>query len=129
MYYDLDELSNDLSDLDVQPDWPLPEPPPPVDGCPDVQVAVDDRARHHLLAFWAEFARLGAAGIPVGHTSSAVLVPIIWLTLTPSWQRLLCPELVALVVDLLPLRQLAAFWQQQGVGCPNQRVQWNRASL
>ena len=82
------------------------------------------RAAQLLSELRAELARLRREGIPAGHTWSAVLVPLAWLTLPAYNRRLLRPGMLAEGVDLRPLRRLEARWRRRGVRGPECLVGW-----
>ena len=82
------------------------------------QAESEEAARRAQTRLRMEFARLRQHGIPADHTWSAVLVPIIWLSLPVYCHRLLLPTLAREAMDLRPARRLAATWQRQGAQLP-----------
>ena len=91
---------------------------------PPAPPELEEAARGMQARLQAEIGRLRRQGIPAEHTWSAVLVPTIWLSLPVYCHRLLLPALVREAVDLRPARQLASFWQRQGVQLPGDLFGW-----
>ena len=102
--------------MGLEPEQDLPRPPAPPE--------LEDVARRALAWMRAELARPRQHGIPAEHTWSAVLAPIVWLSLPVYGHRLLLPAMVLEGVGIRPLRKLIACWQRQGVQLPGELVAW-----
>ena len=116
--------------------WPVPlEEDVPAPGgagndtpliCPRPPPELEDAAMRSIASLRRELARLRRTGVPQGHTWSALLVPIVWLTLPVYAHRLLLPTMIGEGVAMGPLLRLMKFWRRQGVMIPADLVAWMR---
>ena len=100
------------------PQWSGPRPEAPRD-CEARAVAAAQAVRMELR-------NLRLNGIPPGHTWSAVLAPLIWLSFPVYAHGRLLPAMVAEDIDLRPLRRLTRFWRDHGVLVPDDLLGWMR---